>query len=55
MSQRELVQLPVSKKWLVDGFCWYTKKLVAKQFISFGVQDELLKTIPIDEIGRAHV
>jgi len=49
MSQRELVQLPVSKKWLVDGFCWYIKKMVAKQFISFGVQDELLKAVPIDE------
>ena len=49
MSLRESVQLPVSKKWLVDGFCWYTKKMVAKQFISFGVQDELLKEVPIDE------
>lgn len=49
MSQSEPVKLPVSKKWLVDGFCWYTKKMVAKQFISFGVQDDLLKADPIDE------
>ncbi len=48
MNQREPVKLPVSKKWLVDGFCWYTKRLVGKQFISFGVQDELLKAYPID-------
>ncbi len=48
MSQREAVDLPVSKKWLVDGFCWYIKRMVAKQFISFGVQAELLDANPID-------
>jgi len=49
MSQRKAVELPVSKKWLVDGFCWYAKRMVAKQFISFGVQAELLN---IDSIGN---
>ena len=49
MSKREPVKLPVSKKWLVDGFCWYTKQMVAKQFISFGVQKELLDSGRIEE------
>ena len=49
MSQRAPVKLPVSKKWLVDGFCWYTKRMVAKQFISFGVQNELWETRRIDD------
>ena len=48
MSQREAVELPVSKKWLVDGFCWVAKRMVAKQFISLGVQKELLDVNPID-------
>jgi 1-acyl-sn-glycerol-3-phosphate acyltransferase len=30
--------LPKSKKWLVDGFCRFTKRMVAKHFHSFGVQ-----------------
>ena len=50
MSQRKAVDLPVSKKWLVDGFCWYIKRMVAKQFISFGVQAELLN---MDSIGKS--
>jgi 1-acyl-sn-glycerol-3-phosphate acyltransferase len=33
---------PVSKKWLVDGFCRFTRRMVAKHFISFGIQRELL-------------
>ncbi len=49
MSQTETTQLPESKKWLVDGFCWYTRRMVVKQFHSFGVQDELLKAATIDE------
>ncbi len=49
MSQNDVVQLPESKKWLVDGFCWYTKRMVAKQFLSFGVQDKLLKAVEIPE------
>ncbi len=49
MSHSEDNQLPESKKWLVDGFCWYTKRMVAKQFLSFGVQHELLKAEEIDE------
>lgn len=40
MSPRVTPNLPVSKKWLVDGFCWYTKRMVAKHFTSFGVQIE---------------
>ncbi len=47
MSQRKSNHLPVSKKWLVDGFCWYTKRMVAKQFMAFGIQDELLVAQPI--------
>jgi 1-acyl-sn-glycerol-3-phosphate acyltransferase len=38
MLKRETIQLPKSKKWLVDGFCRYTRKMVAKRFDSFGVQ-----------------
>ena len=49
MNQRATVKLPVSKKWLVDGFCWYTKRMAAKQFISFGVQEELLEAERIDD------
>ena len=49
MSQRAAVKLPVSKKWLVDGFCWYTTRMVSKQFISFGVQKELLEAKRIDD------
>ena len=49
MNQRATIKLPVSKKWLVDGFCWYTKRMVAKQFISFGVQAELLEAERIDD------
>jgi 1-acyl-sn-glycerol-3-phosphate acyltransferase len=51
MSQRESVDLPVSKKWLVDGFCWFAKRMVAKQFISLGVQRELLDASPIDDLA----
>lgn len=49
MSKRSPVKLPISKKWLVDGFCWYTKRMVAKQFISFGIQKELLVAGWIDD------
>ncbi len=49
MNQRATIKLPVSKKWLVDGFCWYTKRMVSKQFISFGVQKELLEAGRIDD------
>ena len=49
MSQRAHVKLPVSKKWLVDGFCWYTQRMVSKQFISLGVQKELLEAQRIDD------
>ncbi len=47
MRQRNPIHLPVSKKWLVDGFCWYSKRMVAKQFMSFGIQDELLEAQPV--------
>ena len=47
MSKQLPTELPVSKKWLVDGFCWYTKRMVAKQFMSLGVQDGLLAARPI--------
>jgi 1-acyl-sn-glycerol-3-phosphate acyltransferase len=33
-------KLPISKKWLVDGFCGYARRMVAKQFISFAVQKD---------------
>ena len=49
MSDSQNVSLPESKKWLVDGFVWYTKRMVAKQFISFGVQDELLRDAKIED------
>ena len=49
MSQREQGKLPTSTKWLVDGFCWYIQRMVAKQFISFGVQKELFDAKPIDD------
>ena len=49
MNHRAPVKLPVSKKWLVDGFYWYTKRMVSKQFISFGVQTELLEARRIDD------
>ena len=51
MNQRKAVDLPVSKKWLVDGFCWFAKRMVAKQFISLGVQKELLDANPIDALA----
>lgn len=31
--------VPVSKKWLVDGFCWYSQGLVSKRFSSFGIHN----------------
>ena len=49
MSRRETSQLPHSKKWLVDGFCWYTKRMIANQFMSVGMQTELLDAEPIDD------
>ena len=49
MSESVTVQMPQSKKWLVDGFVWYTKRMVAKQFMSLGVQDELLLQSAIAE------
>jgi 1-acyl-sn-glycerol-3-phosphate acyltransferase len=48
MNPSETVRLPESKKWLVDGFCWYTRRMVSRQFHSFGVQDELLQAVEID-------
>ena len=49
MNRRTPAKLPVSKKWLVDGFYWYTKRMVSKQFVSFGVQEELLEAGRIDD------
>ncbi len=38
---------PVSKTWLVDGFCWYGRKMVRKRFGSFGVNNvRVLTGIP---------
>jgi 1-acyl-sn-glycerol-3-phosphate acyltransferase len=42
MTRNKQAVLPVSKKWLVDGFCSFSRRMVAKQFDSFGVQTELL-------------
>ncbi|MEQ1825033.1 MAG: lysophospholipid acyltransferase family protein [Pirellula sp.] len=36
-KQSEEHGLPTSKKWLVDGFCRFTRRMVAKHFISFGI------------------
>lgn len=49
MSHREPGKLPTSTKWLVDGFSWYIQRMVAKQFISVGVQKELFEAEPIDD------
>ena len=48
MRRPKQAELPMSKKWLVDGFCRFTHRMVAKQFISFGLQADLLK---IDSIS----
>lgn len=48
MNRRNTTQLPVSKKWLVDGFCRFTHRMVAKQFISFAVQNDWMLKQPID-------
>ena len=38
---------PKSSKWLVDGFCWYSRGLLRKQFQSMGfLGTEKLKSIP---------
>lgn len=40
-------KLPTSSKWLVDGFCWYSRGLVRKQFQSMGFSGtENLTSIP---------
>ncbi|MFN7840261.1 MAG: lysophospholipid acyltransferase family protein [Pirellula sp.] len=40
-------RLPKSSKWLVDGFCWYSRGLVRKQFQSMGFLGiEKLASIP---------
>jgi 1-acyl-sn-glycerol-3-phosphate acyltransferase len=49
MTARKQSKMPVSKKWLVDGFLRFTRRMVAKQFISFGIQRELLDLSGIDE------
>jgi len=49
MNPREQGKLPTSTKWLVDGFCWYIQRMVAKQFLSFGVQKELFDAESIDD------
>jgi 1-acyl-sn-glycerol-3-phosphate acyltransferase len=36
MRRSDAVGLPISKKWLVDGFCWYSTGLVRKHFQSMG-------------------
>lgn len=36
MSRSNASTIPVSQKWLVDGFCWYARGMVRKQFSSFG-------------------
>ncbi|XZE20261.1 lysophospholipid acyltransferase family protein [Pirellulaceae bacterium SH449] len=35
-SKQSESKLPRSSKWLVDGFCWYSRGLVRKQFQSMG-------------------
>ncbi|MCU0720769.1 MAG: lysophospholipid acyltransferase family protein [Pirellula sp.] len=46
-SKRAESKLPTSSKWLVDGFCWYSRGLVRKQFQSMGfLGTEKLASIP---------
>ena len=33
--------LPTSKKWLVDGFCRYTARMIRRQFTCFAVESQL--------------
>jgi 1-acyl-sn-glycerol-3-phosphate acyltransferase len=49
MTRNHQAVLPVSKKWLVDGFCGFSRRMVAKQFMSFGIQTELLDWKAIDD------
>lgn len=43
---------PESRKWLVDGFCWYSKGLVSKRFASFGVSgmEKMLSVAPDENV-----
>lgn len=43
--------VPEPKKWLVDGFCRYTRNMVTKRFTAFGVQ---FATSPSDMIRDDH-
>lgn len=43
-------KLPTSSKWLVDGFCWYSRGLIRKQFQSMG----FLGTETLDSIPENH-
>ncbi|XZE43570.1 lysophospholipid acyltransferase family protein [Pirellulaceae bacterium SH467] len=46
MSRHHLPTVPASQKWLVDGFCWYARGMVRKQFSSFGwATDQVLTEI----------
>jgi 1-acyl-sn-glycerol-3-phosphate acyltransferase len=40
--------VPHSKKWLVDGFCRFTRRMAAKHFTVFGVQMD----VDVHEIAR---
>jgi 1-acyl-sn-glycerol-3-phosphate acyltransferase len=42
MRPTKPTSLPTSKKWLVDGFCRFTRRMVSKHFISFGIQKNWL-------------
>jgi 1-acyl-sn-glycerol-3-phosphate acyltransferase len=42
--------LPVSKKWLVDGFCWYSRGLIKKKFQSMGLIGlHRIRALPLDQ------
>jgi 1-acyl-sn-glycerol-3-phosphate acyltransferase len=50
MSRSETVSVPISKRWLVDGFCWYSTGLIRKQFQSMGFLGlENITDIPKDQ------
>lgn len=40
--------LPISNRRWMDGFCWFARRMVRKQFAVFAVDDFDLKSHPID-------
>jgi len=45
--KKHSTSLPHSQKWLVDGFCWYSRGMIKKQFSSFAVsRSDQIDSIP---------